>query len=220
MFLGKEYVMNRTLKKCIFLFAGVFIIGMGVACYRIAGFGTDPISSLVIGLNTLLGISFGTMQLMILTPMLAFMLFMGRDKIGIGTFVNMVLVGYSADLGYYLLSLLHVSDSMVIRILFFLIGLLLTATGVTMYMNADLGVAPYEGLAIILTRVGSGRLQFRYARIITDVSCVILGAVFCLLGHNPIWIAVGIGTIIHAFANGPLVQKFSEYIRIDSDKKD
>ncbi len=209
--------MNRTLKRVLFLLVGIFLIGIGIACYRIAGFGTDSLSSLVIGLSSLLGISFGTMQLILLTPMLVLAIAAGRDLLGPGTIVNMVCVGYSADLGCYVLNLIGVPNTIPVRIVLLLCGIVIISLGVTLYMEAGLGVAPYEALAVILSRIGDGKLQFRYARIITDVSCVILGIVFCLIGGNSIWIAVGIGTVAHSFANGPLIQKFNEYIKIDRE---
>lgn len=83
-------------------------------------------------------------------------------------------------------------------------------------MTADLGVSTYDAVALILVNkwhIG----QFKYIRIVTDVICVVLGAVLFLLGGgklSAIPTIIGVGTIITAFFMGPLIEVFNRKVAI------
>ena len=75
-------------------------------------------------------------------------------------------------------------------------------------MAAELGVSPYDSVAILLEKQTKGKLPFRTARVLSDVTCVVIGVAFCLLGKNELREIVGLGTILNALFNGPLIQFF------------
>ena len=80
-----------------------------------------------------------------------------------------------------------------------LIGLILFTLGASLYMAPDLGAAPYDAIAPIITQ--RTKLSYRTARIIFMVAAVIVGG------------PVGFGTIIVAFFTGPLIS-WGEWSRI------
>lgn len=50
------------------------------------------------------------------------------------------------------------------------------------------------------------------ARVLSDVTVIVIGVAFCAMAHDSIWAIVGLGTIVNACCNGPLIQFFRERI--------
>ena len=83
--------------RLVMMLAGIFMIGMCVASYRISGFGVDAFSCMNLGVSGFLGMTFGTWQLIVNGVLLVVVWFTVRSCIRLGTIVNMVCVGYTAD---------------------------------------------------------------------------------------------------------------------------
>ena len=193
---------------------GVLLIGVAVACYRLSLFGVDAFTCMNLGVSGFLGVGFGTWQLIVNLVILIIVFFLGRENIGLGTVVNMVFVGYIADLVCWLAqSVAGLQIGLGGRIAFLAVGALLAALGCALYMAAELGVSPYDSVAILLEKQTKGRLPFRAARVISDVTCVVIGVAFCLLGNNELREIVGLGTILNALFNGPLIQFFKGLLK-------
>ena len=195
----------RVRRMCL----GVLFIGIAVACYRLSLFGVDAFTCMNLGVSGFLHVGFGTWQLLVNLCILAVVFFLGRENIGLGTVVNMVFVGYIADfLCWLALEVLGLHAGLPGRIAFLAVGSLFAALGCALYMAAELGVSPYDSVAILLEKQTKGKLPFRTARVLSDVTCVVIGVAFCLLGKNELREIVGLGTILNALFNGPLIQFF------------
>lgn len=130
-----------------------------------------------------------------------------RHCIGAGTIVNMVGVGYMADFICWLFQeALKVEMVLPLRIGALVIGCLFAGLGVSFYMVAEMGIAPYDSVALIIEKWTQGKIPFQYARVVSDVTVVIIGVVFCLLSGGELRLIIGIGTICNALFNGPLIQ--------------
>ena len=132
-----------------------------------------------------------------------FILWLDRKQIGVGTILNMVLVGFEIQwfttiyhplFGYRTTFLIVAADT--------LIGLILFTLGTSLYMAPDLGAAPYDAIAPIITQ--RTKLSYRTARITQDV----LFMVAAVIAGGP----VGFGTIIVAFFTGPLISWWNDHI--------
>ena len=202
-----------TPKRLTLMLVGILLIGMCVASYRISGFGVDAFSCMNLGISGFLKMSFGNWQLIMNAALLIIVWFTVRNCIGPGTIVNMVLVGYTADfLCWLFLDQLHLSVTMPLRILFLLVGTLLASLGCACYMIADMGIAPYDSVAFIITKYTKEKISFRLARVMSDLTVILVGVIFCMMAGNSIWQIVGLGTIVNACFNGPLIQFFRERI--------
>ncbi len=202
-----------TPKRSTLMLIGILLIGMCVASYRISGFGVDAFSCMNLGISGFLKMSFGNWQLIMNAVLLIIVWFTVRNCIGPGTIVNMVLVGYTADfLCWLFLDQLHFSVTMPLRILFLLVGTLLASLGCACYMIADMGIAPYDSVAFIITKYTKEKISFRLARVMSDLTVILAGVIFCMMAGNSIWQIVGLGTIVNACFNGPLIQFFRERI--------
>ncbi len=204
---------NSFLKRCIMTVLGIILIGICVGSYRLSAFGVDAFTCMNLGISGFLHMSFGTEQLIMNGLILIAVFFTVRQCIGIGTIINMVGVGYMADFICWIFQdVLEITMTLPLRILALIVGSLLAGIGVALYMAAEMGIAPYDSVAIIIEKETKGRIPFQKARVLSDVTVVIVGVVFCLLSHGELGLIIGIGTIFNALFNGPLIQFFKTHL--------
>ena len=178
---------------------GVIVSAISVGFFRQAAFGTDPFQCMCAGLDNVIPISFGTLYVIINLVLLCVMLLTSRRFIGIATFINMFLTGYIVEFSESIIYGLFGDPSMVTRIIYLIIGIVVMCLASAFYFTADLGVSTYDFIALRLSEIQK-KIPFRLIRICTDLICVGIGFV---LGFVP-----GIGTIITAFFMGPLISFF------------
>jgi uncharacterized membrane protein YczE len=118
-----------------------------------------------------------------------------RQRPGIGTVSNVVVVGLAADATLGLLPPVH---ALVPRIALLLGGIVLNGVATGLYVGAGLGPGPRDGLMTGLS-ARTGR-SLRLTR--TGIEVVVLAAGWLLGG------TVGVGTVVFAAAIGPLAQYF------------
>ena len=202
-----------SLRRIGMMLFGILLIGMCVASYRMSGFGVDAFSCMNLGVSGFLGMSFGSWQLIVNAVLLVVVWLTMRHCIGLETVVNMVCVGYAADfLCWLCLDRLGLPTTLPVRILLLLLGTLFASLGCAFYMTADMGISPYDSVAFIITKYANGKISFRLARVLSDVTVIVIGVAFCVMAHDSIWAIVGLGTIVNACCNGPLIQFFRERI--------
>lgn len=207
----KDKQMKKRLLMCII---GVMISGISVGFFKRAAFGVDPFQTFMSGLDALIPIDFGTLYVIANICLLLFSLFADRHYISLATMINLFLLGYVAQYSLELLLLLFPSISLIGQVIFLAIGILLSCFAASLYFVADLGVSTYDAVALIITKTWKIG-KFKYVRIITDLTCVIIGTILYYIAAkslNGITTIVGIGTIITAFFMGPLIDVFSEKI--------
>ena len=206
--------MEENRRRIFMSLAGVIICAISVGVFKLAALGVDPFQSLMSGLDSLIPIEFGTLYVIVNAVLLLFSIIADRHNIGIATFINLFLLGYSTQFTYDLLQRLIPSPSMAVRVICLVIGIVVICFGSSLYMTADLGVSTYDAVAIVM----SGKWKwgkFKYIRICTDLVCVAAGCILFVAAGNPIGkipTIAGIGTIITAFFMGPLIDLFNKKI--------
>ena len=200
-------------KRMAMMLAGIAFISLSVGLYRLSGFGVDAFTCMNLGISGYLNMQFGTWQLIMNAVILIVLFFQGRECIGAGTIVNMVCVGYGADFLCWLAQeMARIEMSLLLRIGALILGCLFAGLGVAFYMVAEMGMSPYDSVAVMLEKMTHGKLPFQYARVCGDVTVVVVGIIFCLASGNSLWTIVGLGTICNACLNGPLIQFFRTYV--------
>ncbi|MDD6692446.1 MAG: hypothetical protein PUE63_11560 [Lachnospiraceae bacterium] len=186
---------TRRLWLCLF---GVLFMGVFVSLLIETGFGQDPFSFFNLALSARVPLTFGTCELLGNAIMFVFVFLRRRDFIGIGTLANMIFIGYISDFcrWIYRLTLPEGFFMGPARVPVFLITILGFVFACALYMNADLGVAPYDALPIMLTQKLK-KIPFRFVRMAFDFTVIGLGM---LLGGHPT-----IGNILIALLLGPVV---------------
>ena len=198
---------NYTPRRIILTVIGVLICGIDVGFIKFAAFGVDPFTSTVTALDNILPISYGLLYIIINALLLLFSLIFDKHYIGLGTFINLFLLGYVVQFTHQTLSGIFPDASLLTRVIFLITGLLLHCFSAAMYMTADLGVSTYDAVALIIVNTWH-KGKFKYMRMITDLACVLLAAALHILSGAPVKTLpaiVGAGTIIIALFMGPLV---------------
>jgi uncharacterized membrane protein YczE len=183
------------------LFFGLVLFGFGLALMVIADLGLSPWDVFHQGISERTGIPIGTVVIITGLLLLVFWIPL-KERIGIGTIANAIVIGITLDVS--LLFLPAQIDPLAVRWLSMLLGVLLVAIGSGFYIGAGLGPGPRDGLMTGLSRV-TGR-PIALVRGLLEVSVLIIG---WLLGGT-----VGVGTLVFAFGIGPLVQFFLNRLQI------
>lgn len=195
--------MNQKSRRIFWCFAGVIIIGLGCALFKQSNCGNDAFTALNIRISELTGISLGTVTLAVNCIYLIFPLIFGRSYIGIGTILNGGILGYVIDFFFQTIRGTFGSpSSLPSRLIWLLPAVLVISLGISLYQRADLGVGPYDYLALGLR----DHLHYQYfaCRIFTDSLCAI--AAYLLGG------LIGIGTLLCALCLGPFTQFFDRAV--------
>lgn len=172
------------------LIPGLLLYGIADAFMIRAAVGVDPWTVFAQGVSLHTPLSIGILTNIIgLTVLLLWIPL--RQRPGLGTILNILLVGPGIDLGLWLLP---VPESMWLRIAFFTIGMLLLAVASGIYIGARLGPGPRDGLMTgIHARFGT---PIWIARTGVELTVLVIG---WILGGN-----VGLGTVAFALLIGPL----------------
>lgn len=200
--------MDFKIKKLLWIIIGVFLLGFGGGMLRLAELGTDPFTCINLGISKTAGISYGTTTIIFNTILFIPMLLWYKKGIGIGMFINMILLGYISDFSLYIwkkigITSTNLSANHFLQVIFIIISILIFCLGIAFYIEANLGVAPYDALGQIIEI--KGNVKFAINRVFTDTLCVIIGF---SLGSR-----VGIITLITAFFTGPIVQFYRNFIQ-------
>ena len=149
------------------------------------------------------GIEYAVFLIMINTIVFIVEFILGRKLIGLGTFVNALLLGYVVTFFYNLIvSAAGEPGQLLQRILIVCIGVIVTSFGVSMYQLPKQGVAPYDSMSLIMTE-RLKKIPYFWNRVVTDAFC----ALMCWLAGG----IVGLGTLVSAFGLGPFVQFFDTH---------
>lgn len=203
---GKEFIW-----KALMSLIGITLISFGAALSQTMNMGLDPFTAINTGASELLGFTLGNYQLFVNAAILAIILFFDRKIIGWGTIFNLVLVGYMIE---FFISMLEsfidpTQFAFIVQLLITVVAIIIFTFGVALYMDADLGVSPYDAIAPVITdRVSA---NYKTVRMIQDIVVVITA---WILGGP-----VGVSTFITGFLAGPLIDFFSNrFTRKLSDK--
>lgn len=124
-----------------------------------------------------------------------------REKPGIGTLANAFLVGLGLDATT---ALLPDTDSLPVGLALVVAGVVLNGLATALYIGAQLGRGPRDGLMTGLSRTTG--FSLRVVRTGLEVAVVVVGL---LLGGT-----LGVGTVLYALAIGPLTQAFLPYVAV------
>jgi len=197
---------RKLIYRVIFAIIGISILAIGISFMRYAVFGIDPVSCLNIGVANQLGITFGTWQLIFCFILLVGVFIFDKSKIGFGTVYIMIAAGYTSDFFLWIFQNINFPEelSFIIRIIAFLLGLVFYYLGAAVYIETNMGLAPYDAVGIIISEKIHRPNWFRWIRIGTDALCVIGGI---MTQSNP-----GIGTLICVLLGGPLIALFRKLL--------
>ena len=182
------------------LLLGLFLYGFAIAMMIRAALGISPWDVLSQGIVLHTGFNYavvtnviGALVLLLWIPI--------RQKPGIGTVVNVLMIGPSIEVGLWLLP--DVTD-LLPRILLLAGGLVTLAIATGLYIGARFGPGPRDGLMTGIHR----RTGWPIWAVRTSIELTVL-VIGWLLGGN-----VGLGTLAFALLIGPLVNVTLPLLRV------
>jgi uncharacterized membrane protein YczE len=184
----------QFVRRIVQLQLGLILYGLSMALMIRARLGLDPWDTFHQGVTKHLPLSFGTVVIITGALVLLFWIPL-RQRPGIGTLSNVVMVGVAVDASLWLLPS---PSALWLRVGLLVGGIVANGAATGMYIGARLGPGPRDGLMTgIVARTG------RSVRLIRTGLEVTVLAVGFLLGGT-----VGIATILYAVSIGPLTQLF------------
>jgi uncharacterized protein len=186
--------MRHYLSRLFRLLIGLFLYALGIVFTINANIGYAPWDAFHVGLSKIMGLSIGTTSILVGLIIVVITFLLG-EKLGLGTILNMVLIGIFLDI-LMTLHLIPISNHMLISILMIIIGLFIIAIASYFYIGSAFGAGPRDSLMIALTRITG--LPVGICRGTIELLAVIIG---WKLGGM-----IGIGTVISAFVIGFCVQ--------------
>ena len=191
---------ERFIERIARCAAGLFCFGAGIACFVHSNLGVPPWDVLHQGISEKADIKMGTVIIIVGVVLLLAWIPL-RMKPGIGTIMNAVQIGLVEN---FMEDLLPNSDLIVARVAYLIAGMLFIAFGSGLYIGAELGSGPRDGLMLGLNkRFG---ISIRLARTTIEIVVLVVGL---FLGGS-----IGLGTFVFAFGIGPLVQKALHALRM------
>jgi uncharacterized membrane protein YczE len=192
-------VQGLTLGRFAMVLSGCVVLGVGVALLLTADLGSDGFSTLVNGLARATGIDFVWANVVVSFAFLLLAAVRGLLP-GIGTVVQIAVVGLTADLG---LRVLETPDSLLLQVVMLLAALPVLAVGIATYLGTHLGAGPAEAAAL----AWDPPVPFRWSYSAVQGGGALAG---WLLGAT-----LGAGTLAVILVLGPAVDLAGRLLRLD-----
>ncbi len=183
-----------SLKTLFYLCLGLIFFGFGEGLLIVSSIGASPWNVLHQGVAVSLGLSIGTIAFLVSFLVLLLWHFLDQ-KIGMGTVINFIIIAVMIDLTIYCVDK---PNDFFFQLFMIFAGILLVGFGTTMYLIANLGAGPRDGLMTGLQKKTS--LPIALVRTSIEIIVVFLG---WFLGG-----IVGIGTLFYALGIGPAIAIF------------
>ena len=180
------------LKTFILLCLGLSLFGFGESLLIHSTIGVSPWTVLAEGLSLKLNWSVGFATFIVSVLVLSTWIFL-KQKPGLGTLLNIIIIAGMIDVSLFLFD--FSTNSYLLNILTGILGVLFVGLGSGIYLIANLGPGPRDGLMTGLQRITN--FPIAWVRASIEISVVILG---WILGGT-----VGLGTLMFAFGIGPAV---------------
>ncbi|WP_418063651.1 YczE/YyaS/YitT family protein [Pimelobacter simplex] len=179
-------------RRLVQLYVGLWLYGVSLALMVLGDIGLAPWDVLHSGVIRHVPITLG--QAVVVFSFIVLLLWIPlREKPGLGTISNALVVGVAADVT---LGMFDAPDAMAARIALMVGGIVLCGLATALYIGAQLGRGPRDGLMTGLARRTG--LSIRLVRTGIEVTVVVLGL---LLGGT-----LGLGTVAYALTIGPIAQ--------------
>ena len=179
------------LSTSFFLIFGLAIFGLGEGLLILSTTGNSPWSVLAEGISNTTNLSIGTATFFISVSVLFLWIFI-KQKPGLGTIFNIIIIAGMIDIT---LNFFDAPSSVWMEYFLAIFSVLLVGLGSGIYLVANLGPGPRDGLMTGLTKLTN--LPIALVRAFLEISAVLAG---WYLGGT-----VGAGTLIFAFGIGPCV---------------
>ena len=187
----KPLNLRPKISTFLFLCLGLTLFGLGEGLLVVSLAGASPWTVLAQGISLNVDLSIGTITLFISIGVLIFWLPLNQ-KPGIGTILNALIVAVMIDI---CIKFVPTPENYIPQLILAIIAVLITGFGGGIYLVANLGAGPRDGLMIGLQK--KTNLPIAAVRATLEITAMSIG---WYLGGT-----VGVGTLLFAFGIGPAV---------------
>ena len=188
---NKPLNLKPKISTFFYLCFGLMLFGLGEGLLIVSFTGASPWSVLAQGISLNVDLSIGTITLFISFLVLLFWIPL-KQKLGIGTILNALIIAIMIDL---CINFVPTPENFISQLMLAVIAVLTVGLGGGIYLVANLGAGPRDGLMVGLQK--KTNLPIAVVRAFIEISAVTVG---WYLGG-----IVGVGTLIFALGIGPAV---------------
>ena len=187
----KPLNLKPKISSLFFLCIGLTLFGVGEGLLIVSAAGASPWSVLAQGIYLNVGFSVGIITILISVGVLIFWIPLNQRP-GIGTVLNALIIGLMIDV---CIKFVPTPENYVFQLLLAIVAVLTVGLGGGIYLVANLGAGPRDGLMIGLQQKTG--LPIAAVRAFLEITVMSIG---WYLGGT-----VGVGTLLFAFGIGPAV---------------
>ena len=188
---NKPLNLKPKISTFLFLCCGLALFGLGEGLLIVSAAGASPWSVLAQGIFLNVGYSIGIVTIVISIIVLILWIPLSQ-KPGIGTILNALIIGLMIDV---CITFVPTPENYVSQLMLALLAVLIVGLGGGIYLVANLGAGPRDGLMIGLQK--KTNLPIAAVRATLEITVMSIG---WYLGGT-----VGVGTLLFAFGIGPAV---------------
>jgi uncharacterized membrane protein YczE len=185
----RAFTMRPPLASLAFLILGLVLFGFGEALLVTAGIGVSPWTVFAEGVTNITGWSLGFATFVISLSVLGLWIPL-RQAPGMGTILNVIIIALVLE---FVLPLLPEFETYITNAGLAVVGVLVTGFGGAIYLIANLGPGPRDGLMTGLQGVTGQPI----ARVRTFIELSVVAIGWALGG------TLGLGTVLFALGIGP-----------------
>ena len=197
------------MRRALVMIPSVPVAAFGVALFLLGNLGADPFTSFQLAVGQLIGISVGTMSVILNVLILVAYFFIDRPLIGFGSIAFAAGMGPCINFFYALLGhTLPNPPSFALALIYISVGAVLLAAAICHYLALNLGAQATDLIALNIAKKTKKTYGFGLScfNLVLFISAVLLGSPW------------GIGTLVCVFVVGRLVDWFSHFLNPISKK--
>jgi len=187
----KPLNLKPRISTFFFLCVGLILFGLGEGLLIVSFAGASPWSVLAQGISLNANLSIGIITILVSITVLIFWIPLNQ-KPGIGTILNAIIIGLMIDV---CIKYVATPENYIYQILLAIVAVLTVGLGGGIYLVANLGAGPRDGLMVGLQK--KTNLPIAAVRGSLEITVMSIG---WYLGGT-----VGVGTLLFAFGIGPCV---------------
>lgn len=198
------------IKRICQFVVGLFIMSFGVAFSIVSTLGTTPISSISYSLVLITNINIGITTFVFNAALIVIQFFILRSRFHKKRWlqlINCVVFSYFNAVALACVSQIPFDGSVLMKAVFLILSIFLTAFGIFVYMPANIAPLPGEGCVEAIAIVTNWR--FSTIKIVFDATMVTIALIMCAMWYTDVFRAVNVGTIISAFMVGFTLRQIS-----------
>lgn len=197
---------GRLPERVLRLMVGLWLYGVAIALMIESTLGASPWDVFHLGVARQLPVSFGVVMILAAAVVLLAWIPL-RQMPGLGTVANALLLGPFADIA---LAMIGTPEALPMRAAYLIGGVVLCAFATALYVGAQLGPGPRDGLMTGFARRTG--YSIRSVRTVIEITVLAIGV---LLGGT-----AGLGTVVFALGVGPVTQFFLRFlvVRVESPR--